>query len=124
MKKRNINKKMRFLARIISLLLVVILVSEEFLGSGNIVLAAPQEENSVVEDISAENDAEDPETSEEEVQVLFELEAFREQNSKQLLVLMPYMFPLEYRRNLLTVLKKIFKTGRLLKNTEIKVCIL
>ena len=88
MKKRNINKKMRFLARIISLLLVVILVSEEFLGSGNIVLAAPQEENSVVEDISAENDAEDPETSEEEVQVLFELEAFREQNSKQLLVLM------------------------------------
>ena len=44
MKKRNINKKMRFLARIISLLLVVILVSEEFLGSGNIVLAAPQDE--------------------------------------------------------------------------------
>ena len=124
MRNRKGNKKMRFLARIISLLLVVILVSEEFLGSGNIVLAAPQEENSVVEDISAENDAEDPETSEEEVQVLFELEAFREQNSKQLLVLMPYMFPLEYRRNLLTVLKKIFKTGRLLKNTEIKVCIL
>ena len=83
MRNRKGNKKMRFLARIISLLLVVILVSEEFLGSGNIVLAAPQEENSVVEDISAENDAEDPETSEEEVQVLFELEAFREQNSKQ-----------------------------------------
>ena len=47
---------MRFLARIISLLLVVILVSEEFLGSGNIVLAAPQDEISVVEDVSNEND--------------------------------------------------------------------
>ena len=93
MRNRKGNKKMRFLARIISLLLVVILVSEEFLGSGNIVLAAPQDEISVVEDVSNENDTGSlegalpeegqEEDSSEEPQILFEVEGLREEGTKQ-----------------------------------------
>ena len=77
---RSLNrKKLRFLMRIISMLLVVVFVSEEFLGSGNIVLASPQEE-AAIEEIAAETEEE---TAAEDLQVLFELEDFREQNSKQ-----------------------------------------
>lgn len=52
------KRKMRFLARIISMLLVLILMSEEFLGSGNIVLAAETESTSMTEDITGTGDAE------------------------------------------------------------------
>ena len=81
------RKTLRFWSRVISMLLVVALASESFLGSGNIVLAAQQETvgvaeeadsdnlEGVVEDsISTDNIESDEDINTDELNILFEME--------------------------------------------------
>lgn len=49
------GKRIRFLARIVSLALVLAMLTESFLGSGNIVLAAEQEEIEIINRADSDN---------------------------------------------------------------------
>ena len=49
------GKRIRFLARIVSLALVLAMLTESFFGSGNIVLAAEQEEIEITNGADSDN---------------------------------------------------------------------
>lgn len=84
------RKNGRFLSRVISILLLIVMLSEEFLGSGNIVLAAETEETAVIEeetdagssDSAGAGEAVSEETDTEDLDILFEMEGNRDQSSK------------------------------------------
>lgn len=83
------DNKTHFWIRIISILLVMMLISEKFLGSGSIVLAAQQNETVTIEESDTENKGgvtteeliSEGYTS-ENLDILFELKENREQSTK------------------------------------------
>lgn len=74
------GKDRHFWSRVISILLLIVMLSEEFIGSGNIVMAAGTGETVVTE----QSEAEVSETVEnaDDTEVLFEMEEKREQRAK------------------------------------------